>query len=43
MDKIIRMRLETYKEIRRNFAGLYNESLADYFERLAEWIKEQKK
>ena len=39
MDKIIRMRLDTYQRIRREFRGLYKESLADYFERLSKFLE----
>lgn len=42
MDKIIRMRLDTYQRIRREFKGLYKESLADYFERLSISLEERK-
>ncbi len=42
MDKIIRIRLETYKLLRRTFEGKYKESLADYFQRLAEHLEERK-
>ena len=39
----IRIRLDTYRKIRYNFSSHRGETAADYFERLAEWIKEQKK
>jgi len=34
----MRMKLSTYKELRRNFKGLRNESAANYFERFAKYI-----
>jgi len=40
MDKIIRMRLDTYQRLRRMFKGNYKESLADYFTRLADKLDE---
>ncbi len=39
MDKIIRMRLDTYQRIRRVFKGNYKESLSDYFDRLSKCLE----
>lgn len=37
-DKIIRMRLTTYRHIRQVFPGKTDESLAKYFKRLGHYI-----
>ena len=39
----IRIRWHDWMAIRRKFPGRYDESAADYIERLAEYIKEQGK
>jgi len=36
--KTIRIRWKDYKELRQLFPGKYNESLANYFGRLIEWL-----
>jgi len=39
----LRMRWKTWIALRLNFPGRYDESAADYFERLSEHLKEQEK
>jgi len=42
-DLIIRMSLKTYNKIRAKFYQRKNESLEEYFRRLAVWIKQNGK
>lgn len=42
-DKIIRMRLSTFKKIRRAFPSPRGETLANYFSRLATELEQQTK
>ena len=41
-QKIVRMRYNTYRELRRWFPAMRNESLADYFERVARVLEMRK-
>ena len=41
--KMVKFRYDSWTRLRRTFYGRKNENFSDYIERLAEWIKEQKK
>ena len=41
-DKIIRIRLTTYRRIRKEFPAQRGETAASYFERLSEHMEQQK-
>lgn len=40
-DKIIRMRLTTYRRIRRQFPAERGETIQSYFERLSKYIEQR--
>ena len=38
---MVRMRLATLNQLKKDFPAERNESLADYFERLSEWLNNE--